>query len=102
MNNVTELIHPRVTAEMNQELMRPYSTDEVQTAILQMHPTKAPGPDDMPALFFQHYWQIIGRDIADFVLQILNGSINPGLLNQTFIALIPKIKTPTNPKSLGP
>ena len=102
INNVTELIQPRVTAEMNRELMRPYSAEEVQTAILQMHPTKAPGPDGMPALFFQHYWKIIGKDVAEFVLQVLNSRIHPGLINQTFIALIPKIKTPTSPKEFRP
>ena len=67
-----------------------------------MHPTKAPGPDGMPALFFQHYWHVIGKDVIHFVRQILNGNINSSLINKTFITLIPKNKTPTTPKDFRP
>ncbi|KAA3470487.1 reverse transcriptase [Gossypium australe] len=33
-----------------------------------MGPTKAPGADGFPALFFQRYWHIVGRDITDFCM----------------------------------
>ncbi|XP_074299825.1 uncharacterized protein LOC141630996 [Silene latifolia] len=46
----------RVTAEMNSELGREYSEEEVVEALNQMHPLKAPGPDGMNCLFYQTYW----------------------------------------------
>ena len=59
-----------------------------------MAPLKAPGPDSMPPLFFQHYWNLIGDDVIDSVLTFLNSTYLPEHLNHTFISLIPKKKNP--------
>lgn len=42
----------RVSDRMNANLMREFCAEEVKAALFQMHPTKAPGLDGMPALFF--------------------------------------------------
>ena len=44
-----------VTEEMNLELMAPFEKAEVDMALKQMDPLKAPGPDGMPPLFFQQF-----------------------------------------------
>lgn len=59
-----------------------------------MAPLKTPGPDGMPPLFFQHYWNLIGDDVIDSVLTFLNSASLPKHLNHTFITLIPKKKYP--------
>ncbi|KAL5562410.1 hypothetical protein UlMin_032157 [Ulmus minor] len=46
-----------VSPKMNNILLKPFTEDEVKTAVFGMSPTKAPGFDGMPALFFQKYWQ---------------------------------------------
>jgi len=69
---------------------------------MQMHPSKAPGSDGMPALFFQQYWHIISRDVSQFVLNILEGNSDPGTINKTFITLIPKVKAPSTPTEFRP
>ena len=54
----SELLHvvqPKVTTSMNQMLTRDFNVAEVKLALKQMHPQKAPGLDDMPSLFFQHF-----------------------------------------------
>ncbi|KAH0991508.1 hypothetical protein GBA52_002991 [Prunus armeniaca] len=41
-----------------------FTREEVEIAIKSMGPTKAPGCDGMPTLFYQRYWSIIGSDIC--------------------------------------
>lgn len=59
-----------------------------------MQPTKALGPDGMPALFFQHFWDIIGNDVCAYILHILNNNGDPRPINHTSIYLILKVTSP--------
>ena len=56
MEAVLNCVPTKVTAEMNELLVAPYKEEEVKTALFQMFPTKAPGPDGFPA----HFFSIIG------------------------------------------
>ena len=40
---------------MNHSLVKDFDAEEVRRALFQIHPTKAPGPDGMSAIFFQHF-----------------------------------------------
>ena len=44
-----------VNSEMNQSLLAEFTKSEVDVALKQMSPLKAPGPDGLPSIFFQHY-----------------------------------------------
>ena len=52
---VLDTIPTKVAEEMNQLLIQEFTREEIEVALDQMHPTKAPGPDDMSAIFFQKY-----------------------------------------------
>ena len=52
---VLELVPNVVTEEMNTSLSRAFDASEVQVALQQMAPLKAPGPDGMLPLFYQHF-----------------------------------------------
>ncbi|KAH9649551.1 rnase h domain-containing protein [Citrus sinensis] len=67
-----ESVPRRVTAEMNEELTRPFTKEEIKEALFQMCPTKAPGPDGLPAAFFQKHWEFVGEGVTATCLQILN------------------------------
>jgi hypothetical protein len=80
---------------MNEELLKPFTKEEIFYALKQMGPLKAPGPDGFLAMFFQKNWGLLGDDICRAVLNTLNSGIMPVDLNITNITLIPKVNCPT-------
>ena len=87
---------------MNQRRLRVATENEVREALFMMHPEKAPGPDGMTTLFFQHSWHIIKKDMVDMVkIFLVTGILDPRL-NITNIYMIPKTERPTRMTELGP
>lgn len=77
-------------------LNEPFSASEIREDLFQMHPSKASGPDSFTALFFQRFWHIVGTDITEKLLLMLNsGKLKDGI-NEITIILIPKVKQPVN------
>ena len=62
MEAVLNTVPVKVMAERNDNLLAPFSEQEVKAALFQMFPTKAPGPDGLPAHFFQRNWSICGEE----------------------------------------
>lgn len=87
-------VEPRVIVEMNEFLIRCFTTSEVEEAIKQMAPLKSPEPDGFGACFYQSHWSIIGNEVCTSVRSFLNGNTFNPSLHYTFITLIPKVKTP--------
>ena len=83
-----------VTAEMNENLTENFQAWEIELALKQIAPLKAPGPDGMPPLFYQNFWELVRGDVIHDVLCFLNSGSIPNSLNHTFITLIPKKKNP--------
>ena len=83
-----------VTYRMNSRLLQEFQDFEVEQALKQMHPMKAPGPDGMPPLFYQHFWPIVKSIVIQTVLDFLNHGVAPPKFHETHIFLIPKIKNP--------
>ncbi|KAA3475053.1 reverse transcriptase [Gossypium australe] len=92
---VLEGIDRIITQEDNNFLLDPFRKEEIQTVLEGIGPTKAPGADGFPALFFQRYWHIVGQDVTDYCLGILNNVQDFGDFNNTDIVLTPKVPNPT-------
>ena len=73
---MTDLIPVKVIDEMNMELTRGFTKEEVV------------------ALFFQKYRSIVGTNISNLVLNVLNHDMSVSEINKTNIALVPKNKNP--------
>ena len=84
-------VHEVVTEEMRINLAKPYIAEEVDCAIKEMAPLKAPGPDGMPPLFCLTYRTEVGMDVSQAVLSNLNSGSLLKSVNHTFITLIPKV-----------
>lgn len=84
----------RVTPQMNDRLIAEVSLEEISTALNQMAPLKAPGPDGFPACFYQQNWIIVHKEVCEAVLHFFETGFMDCKINATHIALIPKICNP--------
>ena len=89
-----EATHTKVTDRMNSKLLQEFQASEIEQALKQMHPMKAPGPDGMPPLFYQHFWPTVKSIVIQTVLDFLNNGAAPPKFHETHIVFIPKIKNP--------
>lgn len=54
-NDIIDALEPRISYDMNCILNATFTVEEVRAALFQMEPSKCPGPDGMPPLFFQRF-----------------------------------------------
>ncbi|KAL9671576.1 hypothetical protein QQ045_009146 [Rhodiola kirilowii] len=83
-------------------LTAPFQPAEVRRAVFQMPPEKAPGMDGFGPLFFQKNWELVGEDIINQCLDILNEDGAVDSMNRTLITLIPKCKNPVGVSNYRP
>ena len=57
-----------ISEEINESLCREFDASEVVTALQQMAPLKAPSPDGMPPLFYQHCWSIVNHNVTTAIM----------------------------------
>jgi hypothetical protein len=94
LQEVLESMESKVTNGMNEKLVRHFEAAKVDLALSQMQLLRSLGPDDFAACFYQQSWPLIGGEVSRVVLSFLNEGIFDNGINNTYIALIPKIKNP--------
>lgn len=99
---VIDLFDPIISDEVNLSLCKPYSPEEIANALFQIGPLKAPGPDGLPARFFQRNWELMSDDIVNAVLEFFETGVMPEGVNDTCIVLIPKVPVPETLKDFRP
>jgi hypothetical protein len=97
-----EVVKGRISADMRDHLNTSFTQEEVMEAIKEMKGLAAPRLDGLPALFYHNYWEIVGREVTEAVLDVLNNEGDPSQYNATHICLIPKIKNPLGPSDYRP
>ena len=102
IQEVINTMEPKVSVEMNQNLIRQFTKEEVEAALKQMHPTKSPGPNGMSAVFYQKFWDIVGNDVVNMVLNVLNSNMSMVDINKTYITLVPKNCNPSRMTDFRP
>ncbi|XP_062017671.1 uncharacterized protein LOC133734024 [Rosa rugosa] len=91
-----------ITDDINREITKEVTADEVFGALKQMHPSKAPGPDGFSPCFYQFFWGTVGEDVVEAVRAFLLSEELLRTINCTFVTLIPKVKLPQYVGQLRP
>ena len=91
-----------ITDAQNQMLVAELTFVEFTTAVKQMHPDKASGPDGLNPAFFQQFWHSLGKEVFNCCKDWLISSSFPANLNDTNVVLIPKKENVVRMKDLRP
>ncbi|KAM5573208.1 hypothetical protein ABKV19_012976, partial [Rosa sericea] len=84
------------------DLSRDVSDVEIKNSLFSIGGLKAPGLDGIPAKFFQVHWSTCKDDIIKMVKECFDKCELPENLNNTLIALIPKVASPLSMKQMRP
>ncbi|KAF5454968.1 hypothetical protein F2P56_024593 [Juglans regia] len=58
--------------EMKDWIMHPFTREEVKTVVFQMNPLGLLGPNGFSAQFYQQHWEVVGEEVSNYALQVLN------------------------------
>ncbi|XP_024164679.1 uncharacterized protein LOC112171781 [Rosa chinensis] len=100
--NILEAINDVVTVDDNIALTKEVDHEEVFIALKKMHPSKTPGPDGFSPCFYQSFWELVGSDVVGAIRECLVSEDCLRMINNTFVALITKVKTPLYMSPLRP
>ena len=83
-----------MTEEINEDLCRPATHEEIKKAFFSLGDLKAPGGDGLNGLFFQNHWDVIRLDICEAILSFFQQGQIPEEVNETIVVVIPKVHKP--------
>lgn len=58
---------PQLSTDHLEILHKDVDAHEIRRAIFQLGGLKAPGPDGIPAIFYQKAWDIVGSEVSEAV-----------------------------------
>ena len=101
-NTVFNGFQSRVSEDMNRDLTRAITEEEVLEAILDIGPHKAPGPDGFTAVFYHKLWEDLKPEVMKEIKDFFDRDYLDPQINHTNLCLIPKIYPPTGMKEFRP
>ena len=80
-----------------EDLDAPFTLEEIEAAIKEMPPEKAPGPDGFIGIFYKKCWTIIKNDLAQAIQSFYSHrTARLNLVNEANIVLLPKNQIAAN------
>jgi hypothetical protein len=67
-----------------------FTEEEVKIAVFGSYADGAPGPDGIPFMFYQKFWEVIKDDLISMFNAWFNDDLDLYRLNFAMITLIPK------------
>jgi hypothetical protein len=75
------------------QLISQISDEEIKTALFEMKPFKAPGPDGFQAFFYQTRWRIVRPVVWRYIRDMVEGKVEMSGVNHSYLVLLPKISS---------
>ena len=91
-----------ITNLLSSWLERPFSDDEVKSAVFECDGNKAPGPNGFSMAVFQSQWDTVKNDIMKAFEEFHKSGVINGITNETYICLIPKKLNSSQVKDFRP
>ncbi|XP_073357981.1 uncharacterized protein [Aegilops tauschii subsp. strangulata] len=84
------------------ELLAPFSNEEIDAVVKEMPTDRAPGPDGFNGCFLKSCWQIIKEDFYRMCQDFHGGKLDITSISEGYITLIPKISSPETANDYRP
>ncbi|XP_059301817.1 uncharacterized protein LOC132053726 [Lycium ferocissimum] len=94
-NNVLNCIPSIISPKENQNLTKMPDEEEIKGAVFSISTEICAGPDGFNGMFYQQCWNIIKKEVIDFVLEFFKGKGLTKFYTHTCLALIPKVDSPS-------
>jgi hypothetical protein len=92
----------KLSVEDCASLEKPFSEDEIKLAVFSCYPEGSPGPDGLPFLFFQKFWDVVKNDLVDLFSEFYQGKLDLFRLNFAMLTLIPKVENAVDMRNFRP
>lgn len=85
-----ECIPTIITNVDNDQMSLAVTLEEVRKVVNDLNNDNTSGPNGFIGLFFQHCWEIIGKDVTRMVRAFFCGHMLPRFVTHTNLVLLPK------------
>ncbi|KAL4318179.1 hypothetical protein GQ457_18G008490 [Hibiscus cannabinus] len=85
-----------ISPESSTRLERPFTMEEIISALSSLDGSRAPGPDGFNMNFLKRFWTQLKDEILIFFEQFQKGEVRDVSFNHSFIVLLPKAKSPVS------
>jgi hypothetical protein len=79
-----------------------FTVEEIKKVVFDLKHNSAPGPDGLPAEFFQEFWELIKLDLWNLFKDFSSGSLDIERLNYGVVTLLPKVDIALEMKNFRP
>lgn len=93
---------PSLSVPQSKGLECHFTIEEIEAALNEMNPHKAPGPDGLNVRFLKTHWTLLKMDIKRFFDEFFDDHSFPKGISSSFVSLIPKVKIPKEVKDFRP
>ena len=80
----------QLTPEQRVILVRPFTMEEVQSAIAGLNGEGAPGPNGLPVLFYKEFWALVKGDVMATLEELRSPQANMEKNNKSYLFMLPK------------